>query len=800
MPWINTATDLLEGRRHPQQEQVYNGLDCMITLEVHGHLTQLMAKAPEPQRTYAFERALQGPALSMMLRGFRVDQTERRTAIDELEARIIKLGGRLHSRNRFDPESQLQRIAYAVWDKELNPKSPSQLIEFFYGKMRLPELWTSHKGVRKLSMDREALERLSLYLYARPIINLVLDIRDLSKQREALITEVDRDGRMRTSYNIAGTETGRWSSSGNAFGTGGNLQNIADKLRKIFVADQGWKICGIDLEQAESREVGWLCGTLFGDWSYLEATETGELHTYTSKFIWPRLGWNGEADHDRRIADSLFYRDMSYRDMAKRGGHGCLTADHEVLTPSGWVTISNLPPFIMTWHPTGGSRFESPSHWTERDWSGDLLHLQATSLDAVVTPEHRIYYYKDRRNPIHCTAAEQLPRSGVIPLGGNYIGGTVEVSTATARLLAAYQCDGHQNSLNRVSFHMNKERKFARLQQLAQDAFVPYKRSENKAWLEWTAPYPKAAGPYLLHWPFAALTAYIDEHKYWDGHISRTATTIFSKDRTHLEWLQTIGRLIGIGGNIQLSHVSGFGTTIFRLQQNNRSFADLESLTLSRAQAECKVYCPTVPFGAFYIRRNGKISITGNSNYLGTPFTMARHLKVPTRLMEHFQSRYFGAFPAIARWHQWVAKQLQTTQLLRNAFGRTRHFFGRPNDDTTLREAIAFGPQSSTADRLNLILWRVWHYMPEVELLAQVHDALYFQFPDSADELATVNKALRLCSVPLTRDSRVFDVPGEAKTGWNWGRYDPKSNPDGLRKLQGRPDPRRRLSIMERPL
>ncbi|HNA84888.1 MAG TPA: hypothetical protein PLB04_04945, partial [Nitrospira sp.] len=37
---------------------------------------------------------------------------------------------------------------------------------------------------------------------------------------------LDSDGRMRCSFNVCGTETMRFSSSENAFGNGGNLQNI----------------------------------------------------------------------------------------------------------------------------------------------------------------------------------------------------------------------------------------------------------------------------------------------------------------------------------------------------------------------------------------------------------------------------------------------------------------------------------------------------------------------------------------------------------------------------------------------
>jgi DNA polymerase I-like protein with 3'-5' exonuclease and polymerase domains len=140
--------------------------------------------------------------------------------------------------------------------------------------MHLPEQWISDKGVKKLSMNREVLEKLEIFMHPRPFITCILAIRDLKKELETLESEIDPDGRMRTSYNIVGTETGRWSSSQSSTGTGLNAQNIKRKLRSMFIADPGWKLCGIDLEQAESREVGWLCGTLFNDWSYLDACDS----------------------------------------------------------------------------------------------------------------------------------------------------------------------------------------------------------------------------------------------------------------------------------------------------------------------------------------------------------------------------------------------------------------------------------------------------------------------------------------------------------------------------------------------
>lgn len=509
--------------------QTYCGLDCCLTYEIREQLASL----PQPEKIYSFERALQGPYMEIMQRGFLVDELSRRQAAEALRVRLGHL------------QLMLDDFARATWGRPLNPRSPKQLQEFFYGAMKLPEVWISQKGVRKLSTNREALEKLEDYLYARPFINIILSIREIGKQLDVFEGSIDSDGRFRAGYNIAGTETGRPSSSENAFGTASNAQNIAQNLRFVFVADPDMRMCVVDLEQVEARDVGFFIGCLFNDWTFLDNCEAGDLHTNNSKLVWRDLRWTGDKKADRLIADRIFYRDFSYRDMSKRGGH--------------------------------------------------------------------------------------------------------------------------------------------------------------------------------------------------------------------------------------------------------------------------------------------------LSNYFGTAFTMSRSLKIPLAVAEEFQARYVRgrprsalgpaiepAFPGIAKWWQWTAEQLQTLHMLETPFGRRRHFFGRPNDDTTLREAIAFLPQSTTADRMNLGLWRVWKAMPQVQLLAQTYDSITFQYSDKLDEREIIEEVLRLIRVELTApNGRKYIVPGEAKVGWNWGsrvsqediqktvewnranfnqmRKLPRFNPDGLIKWsKATPDRRERAIGIKR--
>jgi|SRR5579872_3006857 len=288
-----------------EREQVYNGLDCCVTAEV------LEALLPQLDNhtaaTYNFSRELQGPVLEMRLRGVLIDQARKEQVINEYYSQLDILS------------SQLERIVgegLGVWD--FNWRSNKDLHHVFYDVLGIPPI---RRGGRA-TVNRDALEKLESYFAASQIVKHILAMRDLGKKIGMLRTEIDPDGRMRTSYNIAGTTTGRLSSSFSEFGTGTNLQNIEESLRSVFVADRGMKLAYLDAEQGESRVVGAIEYNLFGDDKYLNACESGDLHTSVAQLVWPSLGWVGNPEQDRKLAEQPFYRHYDRRFMCKKIGHG----------------------------------------------------------------------------------------------------------------------------------------------------------------------------------------------------------------------------------------------------------------------------------------------------------------------------------------------------------------------------------------------------------------------------------------------------------------------------------------------
>ena len=73
---IDTSTlKPTDERSASDQLQIYNALDCCLTFEIHDSLKRLTNAEPI---AYSFARAMQAPALEMMLRGFKVDGLARR--------------------------------------------------------------------------------------------------------------------------------------------------------------------------------------------------------------------------------------------------------------------------------------------------------------------------------------------------------------------------------------------------------------------------------------------------------------------------------------------------------------------------------------------------------------------------------------------------------------------------------------------------------------------------------------------------------------------------------------------------
>lgn len=291
-----------------ERDQAYNALDCCLTAGVYDALRKKL----DPRNTgivYDFERALQAPAMAMQIRGVRIDHKARNHAIKVLG----------HGMERT------KRVLRAtVGDPKFNPASPAQLKKALYDDLGAQKQYSKDEA-RKLTTNIDAMERIIKKSKrgepANTVARGVLQYRNYQKQRSTLKSRLSHDGRMRCSFNVGATETGRWSSSANCFREGTNFQNITKRRRNIFIADEGYLLGNRDLSQAESMCVAFLSG----DKNYIEAHLDPEVDTHVAvaKLIWPDAEWTGDPAEDLKLAKAPgFYRHFSRRDLSKRIQHG----------------------------------------------------------------------------------------------------------------------------------------------------------------------------------------------------------------------------------------------------------------------------------------------------------------------------------------------------------------------------------------------------------------------------------------------------------------------------------------------
>jgi DNA polymerase-1 len=180
------------------------------------------------------------PVLTEMeLTGIEVDVDWMEALSSELDDRLTRLEKEIHN--------------YAGMDFNVN--STQQLSDVLFETLGLSTRGTRKTKTGHYSTRASVLEGLR---GDHPIIEAILDYRELSKLKSTYVDSLpdlinEQTGRIHTSYNPTGTVTGRISSSNP------NLQNIpirteeGRRVRRAFVAEDGWLLVGADYSQIELR-------------------------------------------------------------------------------------------------------------------------------------------------------------------------------------------------------------------------------------------------------------------------------------------------------------------------------------------------------------------------------------------------------------------------------------------------------------------------------------------------------------------------------------------------------------------
>ena len=266
----------------------YNALDSMITLECALKIKEELIEF----RTWAVYRNIVHPVLNILL---------------DMESNGVRVNLEKKELATLSTNEEIKALQ-SKWDKAvghpLNVNSPVKMSEFLYEELGLPPQYKRTTG--KVTTDVKALHRLAAK-YPSIVFDYIERLRRVRKVYSTYLTAtVDSDNKIRCSYVLYGTESGRLASKMSRFGSGMNLQNVPKGIcREMIIPDEGCMFISADLSQAEMRVVAWLAN----DTILINTFESGEdVFNVVASIVF-----------DIRVEDVTYEQ----RDLAKHISHAC---------------------------------------------------------------------------------------------------------------------------------------------------------------------------------------------------------------------------------------------------------------------------------------------------------------------------------------------------------------------------------------------------------------------------------------------------------------------------------------------
>lgn len=326
--------------------------------------------------------------------------------------------------------------------------------------------------------------------------------------------------------------------------------------------------------------------------------------------------------------------------------YSCLSDDTEVLTEEGWKVYSDLSDQdrVACWDKlTEAIHLEVPERVHIYPYTGHLLKFKNRDTDQLVTPNHRMLHKKKKSSLIRENKKERwhsdwvfdyasdISRASqqVFPLGGYHSGIGIGGSEYASLLAWVFTEGGYSNGDNGIriyqsSVNMDCVEEIRRILSLTVTKFNEYTREREyngRKYTEFCWYFNDETAKWVKRWlPGKKPTWELLWSMNYDEKISFREASIlgdggpkgefYQKDLYSREWMQALFHLTGHKGtdnsSKKLLNHSFVNTTEF----------SVKSLRLNQSEFyDGNVWCLTVSTGAFMVRRNGKIFITGNSGF-----------------------------------------------------------------------------------------------------------------------------------------------------------------------------------------
>lgn len=230
----------------------YMQRDCIATYRLH----KIFDKLGRPEANFIYRKLIEASNvyMRMELAGVRLDVDYLEELEFDLEKELDEATKRLNEvvSHIWDPsEYAADTGAHVKLGEPFNIKSPKQLKWMLKKVLGYPVPSTDAATIEQLMQEVES--GAITNPYARDFLEAISRVRKNSKYMDTYVQGMRegmcRDMKIRGTFNLHGTETGRLSSSNP------NMQNIPrdKKIKNLLCATPGYKMVQLDYSQAELR-------------------------------------------------------------------------------------------------------------------------------------------------------------------------------------------------------------------------------------------------------------------------------------------------------------------------------------------------------------------------------------------------------------------------------------------------------------------------------------------------------------------------------------------------------------------
>ena len=314
------------------------------------------------------------------------------------------------------------------------------------------------------------------------------------------------------------------------------------------------------------------------------------------------------------------------------GPVGCLPADSEFLTPTGWKRMDAHAPGDLVGVYDRDTRAVSyePAAYVRLPSSAPFWRFDSGSLEMELSPEHTILYDDYRGGRKTCTAQEAVhaPSRRTIPTTWRADAPDLSVSDDMIRFRVMFSADGHiPDKGGRVTVTLRKERKKARLRELAAACGIEMRERTYDARPTETifsfAPPDDLAKDLSWVWSLSArqLEVVLDECTHWDGLADHDERRYYTTVPGNADAIQYAAHATGLRASLHWAEDARnpdwkpVCTVAIRAGDHarNRAMVRAETRITRRVSPDGFKYCFTTSTGFFIARCNGTVFITGNS-------------------------------------------------------------------------------------------------------------------------------------------------------------------------------------------